>query len=118
MRFYFAILVLALSSHAYSEEALQLATGKQINKAVAGNTIEGSMQASGRYTEFYSKDGKVLGKDYTALWRIEGDNMCWIYKGQPKDCWQASIKGASVQWVKNNKAQGSGTIVKGNTNNF
>jgi hypothetical protein len=52
------------------------------------------------------------------VWRIEGDTMCWIYKDQPKDCWRASIKGTSVQWVKDNKVQGTGTIVKGNVNNF
>jgi hypothetical protein len=118
MRFFLALIFLALSCHAYSEESLQLATGNQIKKAVTGNTVEGSMQASGRYTEFYAKDGTVLAKDYKAIWRIEGNDICWIYKGQPKDCWQAAIKGKSVQWVKNNKVQGNGTIVQGNTNNF
>lgn len=118
MRFYLALFFLGLASHAYSEDALTLATGKQIEKALAGNTVEGSMQASGRYTEFYSTDGKVLSKDYKAVWRVEGNDMCWIYKDQPKDCWQASIKGVAVKWVKNNKIQGSGTIVRGNINNF
>jgi hypothetical protein len=118
MRYYLALFFLGLTSHAYSEDVLTLASGKQIKKAMAGNTVEGSMQASGRYTEFYSNDGTVLGKGYKAMWRIEGDDMCWIYKDQPKDCWRASIKGASVQWVKNKKLQGSGTIVKGNINNF
>jgi hypothetical protein len=118
MRFYLTLFFLGLASHAYSEDALTLATGKQIEKALAGNTVEGSMQASGRYTEFYSTDGKVLGKDYKAVWRVEGNEMCWIYKDQPKDCWQASIKGVAVKWVKNNKIQGSGTIVRGNINNF
>ena len=118
MRFYFAIVFLALASHAQAADLPPLATGEQIKKAVAGNTVEGSMQASGRYTEFYAKDGTVSGKDYQAVWRIEGDTMCWKYKGQPKDCWRASVKGTTVQWVKDNKVQGTGTIVKGNVNNF
>jgi hypothetical protein len=118
MRYCLALFFLGLTSHAYSEDVLTLASGKQIKKAMAGNTVEGSMQASGRYTEFYSNDGTVLGKGYKAMWRIEGDDMCWIYKDQPKDCWQAAIKGKSVQWIKNNKVQGNGTIVQGNTNNF
>lgn len=118
MRFYLAALVLVAASYAQADDLPPLATGQQIKKAVAGNTVEGSMQASGRYTEFYAKDGTVSGKDYKAAWRIEGDTMCWLYKDQPKDCWRASIKGATVQWVKNNKVQGTGTIVKGNINNF
>ena len=118
MRFYLGLFFLTLFSHAYSNDLLPLATGTQIKNAVAGNTVQGSMQASGRYTEFYSQDGTVFGKDYTALWRIEGNYICWIYKDQPKDCWRAFIKGTDLQWVKNNKVQGSGTIVKGNTNNF
>lgn len=118
MRFYLATLFLAFVSYAQADNLPQLATGAQIKKAVAGNTVEGSMLASGRYTEFYAKDGTVSGKDYKAVWRSEGDTMCWIYKDQPKDCWRASIKGTSAQWVKDNKVQGIGTIVKGNVNNF
>jgi hypothetical protein len=92
------------------------ATGAQLKQAVSGNTVEGSMDASGRYTEFYAADGTVRAKDYKARWSIEGDSMCWVYEGQPKDCWQATIKGASVKWLKGGKAQGSGTVVKGNPN--
>ena len=97
MRFYLATIFLVFTSHAQAGDLPPLATGEQIKKAVTGNTVEGSMQASGRYTEFYAKDGTVSGKDYKAVWRIEGDAMCWIYKDQPKDCWRASIKGATVQ---------------------
>lgn len=118
MRFYLALFFLTFASHACSENLQGLSTGAQIKNALSGNTVEGSMQASGRYTEFYSKDGTVLAKDYKAIWRIEGNDMCWIYKDQPKDCWQASIKAKSVKWVKNKKVQGTGTIVEGNTNNF
>lgn len=118
MRFYLTFFFLIFASQASSETIQALSTGTQIKNALSGNTVEGSMEASGRYTEFYSKDGKVLSKDYKAIWRIEGNDMCWIYKDQPKDCWQASIKGNSVKWVKSNKVQGSGTIMQGNTNNF
>ncbi len=118
MRCYLSFFLLTVASQACSESPLALSTGPQLKNALSGNTVEGSMQAPGRYTEFYAKDGTVLAKDYKAIWRIEGNNMCWIYKDQPKDCWQAAIKGKTVQWVKNNKVQGNGTIVQGNTNNF
>lgn len=118
MPFYLTVFFLVFSSYAEANDLPPLATGEQIKKAVAGNTVEGSMQASGRYTEFYAKDGTVSGKDYKAVWRIEGDSMCWVYQGQPKDCWRASVKGTTIHWIKNNKVLGTGTIVKGNVNNF
>ncbi len=93
-----------------------LASGAQIRQAVAGNTVEGSMDASGRYTEFYAADGSVRAKGYKARWSIEGDSMCWVYEGQPKDCWQAALKGGQIRWIKGGKVLGSGTVVKGNPN--
>lgn len=94
------------------------ATGAQIRKAVSGNTVTGAMDASGRYTEFYAADGTVHGKDYRAKWTVEGDTMCWLYDGQPKDCWQAAVKGANVKWIKDGKVQGTGTVLKGNPERF
>lgn len=94
------------------------ATGDQIKAAITGNTVQGSMDSSGAYTEFYAEDGTAWGKDYKAVWSVEGDTMCWVYDGSPKDCWNVEIAGDQVKWVKEGKAQGTGTIVKGNPNNF
>jgi len=60
----------------------------------------------------------VHGKDYKATWSVEGDKMCWVYEGSPKDCWDVELSGDQVRWVKDGKPQGSGTIVEGNPNNF
>ncbi len=116
MRFATTFCLVLCASFANAADTPPPATGAQLKQAVSGNTIEGSMDASGRYTEFYAADGTVRAKDYKARWSIEGDSMCWVYEGQPKDCWQATIKGASVKWLKGGKALGSGTIVKGNPN--
>gem|GEM_PF-972550 len=94
------------------------ASGLQLKKAIAGNTVQGSMDASGKYTEFYAQDGTVRGKEYQAKWSIEGDTMCWVYTGQPKDCWRATIKGNQIKWIKDGKVQGTGTIVQGNSNRY
>lgn len=94
------------------------ATGAQIRKAVSGNTVTGAMDASGRYTEFYAADGTVHGKDYRAKWTIEGDTMCWLYDGQPKDCWSAAVRRDQVKWIKDGKVQGTGTVLKGNPERF
>jgi len=116
-RLIFAFL-LSLAGTTASAEQTPLASGQQLKNAITDNTVQGSMDGSGRYTEFYAKDGTVRSKDYKAKWSIEGDQMCWVYEGQPKDCWRASIKGNNIKWVKDGKAQGDGTIVKGNTNRY
>lgn len=100
---------------AYSAD---LATGEQISDAISGNTVQGSMEASGVYTEYYSADGVVRGADYTATWMIEGDMMCWLYEGSEKDCWNASIDGDQIGWVQGGETLGNGTILSGNPNNF
>lgn len=98
--------------------AFALASGAQIRQAIAGNTVAGSMDASGRYTEYYAADGSVRAKGYKARWSIEGNSMCWVYEGQPKDCWQAEIKGRRVRWVKDGKVLGNGAVAKGNPNGY
>jgi len=118
MKRFILVLVLSLAGTASIAEQTTLASGQQLRNAIAGNTVQGSMDGAGRYTEFYAKNGTVRGKDYQAKWSIEGDQMCWVYKGQAKDCWRASIKDNNVKWVKDGKVQGSGTIVQGNTNRY
>ncbi len=95
----------------------ELATGDQIRAAIAGNTVQGSMVASGVYTEFYAADGTIRGKDYTGTWTIDGDSMCFAY-GEAPACWAVRIAGDQVTWVKDGKDDGTGTIVAGNPNNF
>lgn len=94
------------------------ATGEQISAAISGNTVQGSMVASGAYTEFYAADGAIKGKDYAGKWRVNGDTMCFQYGQDPEACWQVKLDGSQVTWVKDGKDDGTGTIVKGNPNNF
>lgn len=101
-----------------SASAADLATGQQISDAISGNTVQGSMEASGVYTEYYAADGVVRGADYTATWMIEGDMMCWLFEGSEKDCWNATIEGDQIGWVQGGEALGNGTILSGNPNNF
>jgi len=72
----------------------------------------------GTSTYLLAQDGTVRGKDYQAKWSIEGDTMCWVYTGQPKDCWRAAVKGNQIKWIKDGKVQGTGTIVQGNSNRY
>ena len=98
--------------------AAELAKGDAITAAISGNTVQGNMDSSGPYAEHYGADGVVHGKDYKAAWSVEGDAMCWVYEGTPKDCWGVEIAGDQVKWVKDGKSQGTGTILPGNPNKF
>ena len=93
-------------------------SGAEIQAAVSDNTVQGNMDASGAYAEFYAADGTIKGKDYTGKWTIEGDNMCFAYVDTPKDCYAVEISGDEVRWLKDGKSTGTGTIVKGNVNGF
>ena len=95
-----------------------MATGEQISSAISGNTVQGSMIASGAYTEFYGADGVIKGKDYSGKWRVNGDTMCFQYGQDPEACWQVKLDGIQVPGVKDGKDDGTGTIVTGNPNNF
>lgn len=98
--------------------AADLATGALIKSTISGNTIQGSMVASGVYTEFYGADGIIKGKDYSGKWRVVGDTMCFAYGTDPEACWGVKIAGDKVTWVKEGKEDGTGTVVKGNPNKF
>lgn len=98
-------------------QAETLATTDQINAAIAGNTVQGSMSASGAYTEFYAKDGTIKGDGYTGKWMAEGEGVCFFY-GENWDCWDVRLDGTSVTWVQDGEDGGTGTIVAGNPNNF
>jgi hypothetical protein len=52
----FAILLLAAAPHSYVASA----TSEQILAAVSGNTIQGNMDSTGPYAEFYAPDGVVF----------------------------------------------------------
>ena len=94
------------------------ATGAEIRAAISGNTVQGNMDSSGPYAEFYESGGTIKGKDYTGKWSVEGDTMCFEYDGSPKDCWAVEISGDQVRWIKGSASQGTGTILKGNANGF
>ena len=115
-----ALSALVLPLAASAGDAL---SGDQIRSLLSGNTVQGSMEATGVYTEFYAADGTIKGKDstgkgYAGAWTIDGDNMCFQYGSDPAACWQVAKEGDQIQWMSDGKVDGTGTIVMGNPNNF
>lgn len=99
-------------------QAQELASGAKIKSAMSGNTVQGSMQASGAYTEFYAGDGTIKGADYTGSWSISGDQMCFVYNDDPALCWGVRIDGRQITWVGANGDEGTGNLLGGNPNGF
>ncbi len=109
------LLVAALAAPAIAAEMLN---GDQVRSLVGGNTVQGAMEATGDYSEFYAGDGTIRGNGYTGAWTVEGDTMCFQYGSDPKSCWQVGREGDQLQWIKDGRVEGTGTIVAGNPNNF
>jgi hypothetical protein len=92
--------------------------GDQIRTAVSGNTVQGTMEGSGAYAEFYQNDGVIKGDGYTGVWAIEGDAMCFQYGSDPKSCFEVVKDGDLIQWLKDGKIEGTGTLAPDNPNNY
>ncbi len=110
--------LLAQSLLAQPMQAQDLADGAAIKAAISGNTVQGSMQASGAYTEFYAADGTIKGADYAGRWSVSGDQMCFAYGEDPAQCWGVRIAGAQVTWVGPGGEEGTGQLIAGNPQGF
>ena len=117
MRARFIVALVAISLPGLSF-AGALASGAEIKVAVSGNTVQGSLLASGDFTEFYRNDGTILAKDYDGSWLVKGDQMCFTYGEDPETCWGVELDGAQMIWMGEGGAEGTGTIISGNPNNF
>lgn len=95
-----------------------LASGADIQSAIAGNTVRGAMDASGGFEEFYTADGAIKGADYSGEWSVQDDRMCFVYDGNPASCWAARINGTSVTWVGSTGDEGTGQILPGNPKGY
>ena len=99
-------------------QAQDLATGAMIKSIISGNTVQGSMQASGGYTEFYAEDGTIKAADYVGKWSVSGDKMCFAYGEDPAQCWGVTVAGGQIMWMGVAGEEGSGVVLAGNPNGF
>jgi hypothetical protein len=110
-----ALVALAVAGPAAAADKL---SGAQIKETVAGNTVQGKMEGTGPYAEFYDKDGTIKGEGYVGAWTIQGDTMCFQYGSDPKMCYGVAKDGGGIQWIKDGKVEGTGTVAPGNPNNY
>ena len=88
-----------------------------IKAAIPGNTVQGGMSDGTADSEFYDADGTIKAADYTGHWGLVGDKMCFDY-GEGVGCWNVKIDGDQVTWMNGDVAEGTGTIVSGNVNEY
>jgi hypothetical protein len=109
-----AVFVLPVQS-ATADEVL---TGEKLRALIVGNTVQGTMEASGGYAEFYRPDGTIRAATYSGTWSIEGDAFCTQVGADPRECWQGAKAGDEVHWLKDGKLDGTGKVTPGNPNNY
>src|SRR5262249_5040354 len=90
------LLAVALAGAAAADKL----SGAQIRQAVVGNTVQGTMEGSGDYAEFYEQDGTIKAQAYSGAWTIEGDEMFFQYGSDPKMCWEVAREGDTLQWIR------------------
>lgn len=90
-----------------------------IAQALRGNTLNGSLDASGPFEEYYDSSGAIHGADYTGTWTLQGDSLCLGYDGNPPSCWTLELDGDSLVWRgKSGAVEGHARIIKGNPKGF
>jgi hypothetical protein len=92
-------------------------------QVLAGNTIVGTVEGRA-FAEFYDRDGtvklRVAGKLAVGRWTVNGDQVCFEYPGDPRECLRpVVVDGSEVTWFN---AQGGidnrGTLRPGNPENL
>ena len=97
-------------------QAIDVASGTEIEASLSGNTLQGS-GTMGAYAEYYDANGTIRGKGYTGKWKIMDDTGCMDY-GEGFSCWTAFFDGAAGIWYRNGEVDAVSLTVPGNPNNF
>lgn len=102
-----------------SAPAPAVANSDAIARALSGNTLSGSLEASGPFEEYFDASGAIHGPDYSGTWTLNGETLCLDYDGNPPSCWQLQLDGDSLVWRSAGGAvEGHARIIKGNPKGF
>lgn len=86
------------------------ATQEELRDALVGNTFRGDMGGGG-YSSYFAEDGTYHDASTSGLYEITGDGVC--YPGTEFGCYQATIEGMSLEWMKDGESAGTGEILEG-----
>lgn len=99
----------------FTTPAFAEATSAELTTALVGNTFQGGM-GGGAYSSYFAPDGTYKDASGGGKYVIENDAVC--YPGTDFGCYKATIKGDQLEWMKDGKSEGTGTILKGNALNL
>ncbi len=91
------------------------ATQEELQNALIGNTFQGDMGGGG-YSSFFAETGTYHDASTTGRYEITDDGVC--YPDTEFGCYQATIEGTSLEWLKDGKSAGTGDILKGDALNL
>lgn len=103
-RMFAGVAVAALSSPAFA------ATQEELQDALVGNTFQGDMGGGG-YSSFFAEDGTYHDTASSGRYEITEDGVC--YPETDFGCYQATIEGTSLEWMKDGESAGTGEILEG-----
>lgn len=112
-----AIAALAGLALTISAAHADMASGEEIEEAISGMTLQGSMTETG-FVEYYAEDGTISGDGYNGQWRVVGDEACFVYKDTPESCWKIEVNGPALTLYKDGGVDGVGMLIEGNPNEF
>lgn len=86
------------------------ATQDELRDALVGNTFQGDMGGGG-YSSYFAEDGKYHDASTTGVYEITDEGVC--YPDTEFGCYQATIDGTSLEWMKDGESAGKGNILQG-----
>jgi hypothetical protein len=90
-------------------------TQAELEEALVGNTFQGGMGGAG-YSSYFAEDGTYHDPEYSGPYQITEDGVC--YPGTDFGCWQATIEGTTLEWIKDGESAGTGEILEGDPLNL
>ena len=96
----------ASSCLAFSASA---ATQQELRDALVGNTFQGDMGGGG-YSSYFGEDGTYHDASTSGPYEITDDGVC--YPDTEFGCYQATIDGTSLKWMKDGESVGTGEILE------
>ncbi|WP_299654008.1 hypothetical protein [uncultured Jannaschia sp.] len=90
--------------------SVNAATQQELQDALVGNTFQGDMGGGG-YSSYFGENGTYHDASTSGRYEITDDGVC--YPDTEFGCYQATIDGTLLEWMKDGESAGTGEILEG-----
>jgi len=116
----FAVLIFGLSG---SNVAADTASAATIREKIVGNTLEGTREEHGPFSDYFAENGLILGTNQGAEWQIKGNQFCVFFREEgyeklQETCFDMSFDGDEVKWLLYGEPLGHAKILPGNPHGY